>query len=79
MHNITSLGDIERKPVGHLALGIGLHGCVGQNVARAETEAVLIAIAEKVDRIELAGDAVWHPNNAIHALDGMPLTFRPKR
>ena len=42
--------DIERKPVGHLALGIGIHGCVGQNVARAEGEAVLIAIAEKVDR-----------------------------
>jgi len=67
--------DIGRRPVGHLALGTGIHGCVGQNIARAELEAVLTAIARKVDRISLAGDAVWRPNNAIHALDKLPMTF----
>jgi len=36
--------DVARKPVGHLALGVGVHQCVGQNVARAEGEAVLAAI-----------------------------------
>lgn len=56
-----------------MALGVGPHICVGQNIARAEGQAVLRAIAEQVDRIELLGDAVWRPNNAIHALDRMPL------
>jgi hypothetical protein len=70
--------DIGRRPIGHLALGTGIHGCVGQNVARAEAEAVLTAIANKVESIELAGDAAWRPNNAIHALDRMPITFRAK-
>ncbi len=64
---------IDRKPAGHLGLGTGVHGCVGQNIARAELEAVLTVLAEKVARIELAGEAIWRPNNAIHALDKLPL------
>ena len=70
--------DISRKTAGHLALGVGVHNCVGQNIARAEGQALLRAIAERVDRIELAGDAVWRPNNAIHALDTLPLRFIPR-
>ena len=50
--------DIARRPVGHLALGVGIHNCVGQNVARAEGEAVLAALAAKVDAIELTGEPV---------------------
>lgn len=65
--------DVTRKPVGHLALGTGIHQCVGQNVARAEGEAVLLALANKVSQIELDGDPIWRANNAIHALDQLPL------
>lgn len=65
--------DISRKATGHLALGAGVHVCVGQNIARAEGQAVLRALAERVDRIELIGEPTWRPNNAIHALDRMPL------
>lgn len=68
---------IDRRPLGHLAFGVGIHGCVGQNIARAELEVLLSVIAEKVAAIEFAGEAVWRPNNAIHALDRMPLRFRP--
>ena len=31
---------IERRPSEHLALGVGIHACVGQNVVRAEGEPV---------------------------------------
>ena len=68
--------DIARRPVGHLALGVGIHNCVGQNVARAEGEAVLAALAAKVDAIELTGEPVWRPNNALHALAQLPVAFR---
>ncbi|MCF6320751.1 MAG: cytochrome P450 [Rhizobiaceae bacterium] len=68
--------DVTRRPMGHLAMGVGIHGCVGQNLARAEVGAVLNAIVAKVDTIELAGEAIWRPNNAIHALDKMPITFK---
>ncbi|MFB9947574.1 cytochrome P450 [Rhizobium puerariae] len=66
---------IDRKPVGHMAFGAGIHGCVGQNLARLELEAVLTVLADKVDRIEFDGEPEWRPNNAIHALDRMPLRF----
>ncbi|WP_321395959.1 cytochrome P450 [Emcibacter sp.] len=67
--------DVGRKPIGHLAFGTGIHGCVGQNIARGEVEAILTALARKVDTIEPAGEAVWRPNNAIHALGSFPVTF----
>ncbi|MCH7736779.1 MAG: cytochrome P450 [Chloroflexi bacterium] len=70
--------DIERKPSDHLALGVGIHGCVGQNVARAEADAVLTAIANKVESIELAGEPVWRPNNSVHTLDRLTITFKSK-
>jgi len=69
--------DITRRPAGHLALGAGVHACVGQTVARAEGEAVLGALARKVARIDLTGPAVWRPNNAIHALDRLPVRLTP--
>jgi cytochrome P450 len=67
--------DIGRRVTGHLAFGVGIHACVGQNIARAEGEALLTAIARKVRSITPAGDAVWRPNNAIHALDRLPLAL----
>ncbi len=69
---------IDRRPQGHMAFGAGIHGCVGQNIARAELDAVLSAMIAQVDRIELAGEPVWRPNNAIHALDCLPLKFIAK-
>jgi 4-methoxybenzoate monooxygenase (O-demethylating) len=69
---------IDRKPVGHLAFGAGIHGCVGQNIARAELEAVLAALIKRVDRIEPAGEAVWRPGNSIRSLDRLPIRFIAK-
>ena len=70
--------DIDRRPSQHLALGVGVHACVGQNVARAEGYAVLMSIAKKVESIELAGKTVWRPNNSIRSLAHLPITFRGK-
>ncbi|MGG7566051.1 cytochrome P450 [Rhodovulum sp. DZ06] len=69
---------VDRRPVGHLAFGVGIHGCVGQTVARAELEAVLSALLARVDRIEPDGEAVWRPNNAMRALDRLPLRLVPR-
>ncbi len=69
--------DITRKVAGHLALGAGIHSCVGQNLARAEGQAFLSALARKVARIEPTAEAVWRPNNAMHPLDRLPLRLIP--
>jgi len=69
--------DIERRPSGHVALGSGIHGCVGQAVARLEGEVVLTALARRVKRIEVAGPHTRRLNNTLRALDTLPLRLIP--
>lgn len=69
--------DIERRPSGHVAFGAGIHGCVGQAVARLEGEVVLTALARRVKRIEIAGPHTRRLNNTLRALDTLPLRLIP--
>ena len=69
--------DITRRPSGHVALGAGIHGCVGQAVARLEGEVVLTALARRVKRIEVAGPHTRRLNNTLRALDTLPLRLIP--
>jgi cytochrome P450 len=65
--------DITRNLQGHMGMGAGVHGCVGQNLARAEVGAVLGAILKHVDRIEFDGPANWRPGNSIRSLAELPV------
>jgi cytochrome P450 len=67
--------DVTRKASGHLAFGLGIHGCVGKPVARIEGEAMLGALARNVGRIELDGEPQRHPNNTIRSFESLPVTF----
>ena len=67
--------DIRRKASGHLAFGLGIHGCVGKPVARIEGEAVLGTLARKVGRIELDGEPQRHLNNTVRSFESLPVTF----
>ena len=67
--------DVTRKPSGHLAFGMGIHGCLGQLVARTEGEVLFAALARKVGRIEPHGEPQRHLNNSVRRLAGLPVTF----
>ena len=41
--------DLARDPSGHVGFGMGIHQCVGQHVARLEAEALLTALAPRVE------------------------------
>ncbi|MEA2778739.1 MAG: hypothetical protein QOK29_283 [Rhodospirillaceae bacterium] len=69
--------DIRRRVAGHLAFGTGLHGCVGQMVARLEGELVLAALAKRVKRIELVGKPVRRLNNSLRAYESLPIEVIP--
>ena len=69
--------DIERRPSGHVALGSGIHGCVGQAVARLEGEVVLNALAKRVKRIEVTAPHTRRLNNTLRALNTLPLRLIP--
>ena len=65
--------DVTRRTIGHLALGIGVHNCVGQTLARAEITALTRSLAELVKTIRPAGIAAWKPNNAMRSLESLPI------
>ncbi|HEU5029767.1 MAG TPA: cytochrome P450 [Spirillospora sp.] len=65
--------DLSRDPSGHVGFGMGLHQCVGQHVARLESEALLTALAQRVARIELAATPVRHHNNTLRAWKSLPI------
>jgi cytochrome P450 len=71
--------DIERRAVGHVGLGAGVHMCVGQGLARLEAECLLTVLAEKVHRLELAGTPRRRFNNTLRGLDSLPLKLTPAR
>jgi cytochrome P450 len=64
---------ITRRPVGHVAFGHGLHVCIGQFISRLEGELVLGALAERADRLELAGDPEPKLNNTLKGWARLPV------
>ncbi|WP_448624164.1 cytochrome P450 [Geodermatophilus sp. URMC 64] len=68
--------DLSRDPSGHVGFGMGIHQCVGQHVARLEAEALLTALARRVETIELAGPTVRHHNNTLRAWESIPVRVR---
>jgi cytochrome P450 len=73
--------DITRESAGQLAFGHGEHACVGMGLARLEGAAMLSALVERVERIELADEPTRKLNNLIRAFESLPLqvTARQQR
>jgi len=69
--------DITRDVNRHLGFGQGAHACAGQGLARLETAAMLRALIDRVQRIEIAGEATWALNNIIHRHAHLPLRLVP--
>ena len=68
--------DIRRQALGHVGFGNGIHGCVGQAVARMEGEIVLTALAKRVEAIELSGEPRLLLNNTLRGWASLPVTAR---
>src|SRR5262245_44573237 len=68
--------DITRRATGHLAFGVGIHGCVGMAVARLEAEILLSLLARRVEAVELAGEPERRLNNTLRGLARLPLRVR---
>lgn len=71
--------DIDRANLAgnHLALGVGIHSCLGQMIARAESEALVGALARRVKTLELTAPATYRPINQMRTIDKMPLRITP--
>jgi cytochrome P450 len=69
--------DVSRRAAGHMTFGTGIHGCVGQAVARLETEAILTALAKRVVSLELTSEPKRRLNNTLRGFDKLPLRIVP--
>jgi cytochrome P450 len=69
--------DVRRRATGHMTFGTGIHGCVGQAVARLETEAILGALVRRVAAIEMSAEPTRRLNNTLRGLDTLPLRVVP--
>lgn len=69
--------DIRRDAGRQVGFGNGAHACAGQGLARMETAAMLRALIERVDRIEVTGVPVWSTNNIIRRHQSLPIKLIP--
>lgn len=71
--------DIRRNVTGHVGFGAGIHGCIGQTIARMEGESILAALARNARTIELRGEPTRRLNNTVRGWSSLPLTVQPIR
>jgi cytochrome P450 len=65
--------DIRRDAGRQIGFGNGAHACAGQGLARLETTAMLQALVDRVERIEVVGEPTWAVNNIIHRHEHLPV------
>ncbi|MCQ9184822.1 cytochrome P450 [Streptomyces sp. IBSBF 2953] len=65
--------DFRRNPLDHLGFGYGAHNCVGQGIARLELHAVIHALLDSVERVELTGDPVIAENTVLNTYAEVPV------
>jgi 4-methoxybenzoate monooxygenase (O-demethylating) len=69
--------DVQRTVMGHVGFGMGVHGCVGQMLARLEGEIILGTLAKRVARIELTAQPKRRLNNSMRGFAALPVRLHP--
>ncbi|WP_051338535.1 cytochrome P450 family protein [Streptomyces flavidovirens] len=70
--------DLDRDTAGHLALGHGIHYCLGAPLARLETEIALGALLERFPRLALDvpySELRWRPSTRARGLLTLPVRY----
>jgi cytochrome P450 len=68
--------DITRAPNNHLALGFGIHHCLGAPLARMEVQLALSSLLQRAPELALATDEVqWKSNVILRAMEALPVAF----
>jgi cytochrome P450 len=70
---------LDRQPNRHLAFAVGIHRCIGSNLARSQFLAVLDAVLTRLPDYEVVEDQVerYQTIGMINGIVRMPSTFTP--
>lgn len=71
--------DFDRSGNRHAAFGLGIHRCIGSNVARTVFKRMITAVLERMPDFEVDTSAVRHYESVgqINGLVNLPATFSP--
>ena len=70
--------DVRRADNRHLALGVGIHYCLGAGLARLEAEVALRALLGQVETFELADEPLRYDGTLVlRTLEALPLRCAP--
>ena len=70
---------VDRDPNWHIGFGIGEHVCLGAHLARLELQMLFRKLAERVDRIELAGPVERLQSSFISGIKHLPVRLTLRR
>ncbi len=71
--------DIGRRPNRHLGFGTGQHFCLGAHVARASMRALVQQLAERLTRLELAGEPSQITSSFVVGPKTLPVRYALRR
>ena len=69
--------DATRSPNRHLAFGAGAHMCLGLHLARLEMRILFEALLDRIESVELAGEAKRSTSTFVGGLKTLPLRITP--
>lgn len=69
--------DLHRSEKRHLALGHGVHFCMGAHLARLEGRVALEELLARLPDYELVEEPRWQPSAWARAYASVPIAFRP--
>lgn len=68
--------DLSRSNSGkHLSFGVGLHSCLGRQIASLQVKWFYTALFARYSKISLTGEPVWHNNLEFRSLKSLPLSL----
>jgi len=71
--------DITRPDAKNLlSFGLGMHYCLGAQVARREVQTMIRKVLEQVDTIELVGEPQWTGAHFVSGLKHLPISYTLK-
>lgn len=69
---------LDRGSNPHLAMGTGVHVCLGQHLARLEMRLFFRHLLARIEQIELAGEPAWVEATFISGFKRLPIRFTAK-
>ena len=67
--------QIDREPNRQLALGIGIHVCIGAALARLETEIAFSKLLARFPGLRRSGQAQWNSSFELRGRTVLPVAF----